>query len=158
MPFRSRTTDKTSPDLLADTLTNEEPIVAGRLEWVTTVTREQLADVDTRSKTLAGTARTRVTPLTDASRRRFRPSSEPPAVPEPEPSTSSTPWLLIALVSAIVSVIVFIAARRAQTRSEAELFEHPVQMDRLTESDMLAVGELPMHHDRGNDGVAANPS
>jgi len=150
MPFRSKKTDDH-----VDTLTNEEPVLADRLEWVTTATRDQLADVSAFSKSLAGTARTRVTPLAEIPSRRFRVSREQfvVATPEPEESKSSTPWLLIALIAAVASAIVAMMVQRARQRSEEE-----VEIELLMDGDMLSPEQPPIYHHHDYNDIAANPS
>lgn len=99
----------------------DDAIIAGRFDWVTTVTREQLADLASRSRTLAGSARTRVTPLTDLPSRRFRPTGvEPAQHVTAEPDASSKPWMLLAVVAALVSVIIVVAARRSRQQGDEE--------------------------------------
>lgn len=134
--------------------TSEEPIVAGRLDWVATVPREQLAELATRSRTLAGTARTRVPVVSELPSRRFRRTQPVPSLPEPESTASSTPWMLIAVVAALVSVLVFVAARRSRQGSEDE-----IDFDVVMERDILAPEHPhPMHTDHDFDAVVSpNP-
>jgi hypothetical protein len=150
MPFGSKKTDNRE-----DTLTSEEPVVAGRLEWVTTATRDQLADVSALSKSLAGTARTRVTPLAEIPSRRFRASREQVVVapPEPEKGKSSMSWLLIAIIAAVASAIVAIMVQRARQRSEEEF-----EVDLLMERGPLSPEQPLIHHHRDYDDIAVNPS
>ncbi len=143
-------------DSLGALTAGDEPIVAGRLDWVTTVSREQLADLATRSRTLAGTARTRVTPLTELPSRRFRLSNQEQAQqmsPPPQPETgSSTPWMLIAIVASLVSVLMFIAARRSRQRTEDQ-----VDIEVVMDSDTLPPERLSMQTEPGFDAVVNNP-
>ena len=155
MPFRSKKDAETKTDNSVDLLTSEEPVIAGRFEWVTTATRDQLADMAGRSKSLAGTARTRVTPLAEIPSKRFRASREQIVVaPEPEEKSSSTPWLLIAIIAAVASAIVAIMVQRARQRA---VEEH--EIDLLMEGDVLSP-EQPLihHHHQDYDNVAVNPS
>lgn len=155
MPFRSKKDAETLTNDRIDTLTNEEPVLAGRLEWVTTATRDQLVDMAGRSKSLAGTARTRVTPLAEIPARRFRASREQVVVapPQLEERTSSTPWLLIAIIAAVASAIVAIMVQRARQRSEEE-----VEVDLLMASDTFSPEPPPLQYHDDMDDVAVNPS
>ena len=141
-----------------DSETIDEPVVAGRLEWATTLTREQLADLAGRSRTLADAARSRATPMTDLPARRFRLSRQEQVTPLPEPKAAgrSAPWMLIAVVAALVSVLIFIAARRSQQRAEDQ-----ADMEFAIENDMLLPEEGSMQSfqtDHGfDDMVVPNP-
>jgi hypothetical protein len=155
MPFRSKKDAETKTDNSVDLLTSEEPVIAGRFEWMTTATRDQLADMAGRSKSLAGTARTRVTPLAEIPSKRFRASREQivVAAPEPEEKSSSTAWLLIAIIAAVASAIVAIVVQRARQRA---VEEH--EIDLLMEGDVLSPEQPLIHHHQDYDNVAVNPS
>jgi|GEM_PF-4301355 len=147
MPFRSKKTDDTQTDLL----TGEEPVVAHRLEWVTTATRDQLADMSARSKSLAGAARAKATPLAEIPGRRFR-HEQVVVVPEPEEGKSSAPWLLIALVAAIASALVAIAVQRARQRTEDEF-----AADLMMEADVYKPEPPPIDQPYTYDELSTNP-
>lgn len=148
-PFRNRTGEPETID---------EPVVVGRLEWATTLTREQLADLAGRSRTLADAARTRATPVTELPSRRFRLSRQEQVAPLPEPESAgrSAPWMLIAVVAALVSVLIFIAARRSQQRAEDEMaMEFAIENDLLMPEEGLT---QPFQTDQGfDDMIVSNP-
>lgn len=112
-----------------------------RRDLVAQAARERLQGVATQSRSVAGAARTRVSPYAETaqerirrSREQFRQRGEQPLVqeqPQPQPQQmqqSSIPVVPL-IIAAIVAVVALLAFLRSRTSEEAELDDMDLLLD-----------------------------
>lgn len=89
---------------------------AGRRERTAQAARERLGGLSSRSRSVAGTTRTRVAPLAETTQQRFQQSRE--QLQQRRQEQQPSPWAIIAVLAAVLGLLAFVAIRRSRQLSE----------------------------------------